>query len=544
MRFYIAFCALLSLTKTSAQDATQLPPGGRLLDTAGNPFTENILNIVDGPTADACGSNCVSFSPSPTLVVGYSFNPAGGCTCYTRASTTSPDTAGRLETGTSAFYGDTFCFSCISTQPSSQPSGQPSSMPSEMPSSQPSSVPSEMPSSIPSEMPSSQPSSIPSEMPSSIPSSMPSSMPSSIPSEMPSTQPSSIPSMIPSSQPSGQPTSQPSESPSAQPSCTPSMAPTNPLTMFLFYPDWSGTGEGCRNDGGEPAYMTANPRDYLSSSIVDCCSTYFGWIFDRCTGNLPGICSRALFYPDWEGANQGCIDDGNEPDYMRDNAMGLLYVQLVECCTQHYSWNFLVCTDAPANLNSNLYYPDWEGDDTCKNGGGQPDYMNNAPTLWMHDSLAACCKANYRHIYAECVGSDTTSGSSTLSTLPGLWYPDWSQNSDNVCKNDNNEAEYMTNNPGMWMFSSQVECCREHYFWNYVPCAGAGATEVDGSTSTTTATFLYYMNYARGTCVQDCLGPTPATCGGLAESWDITYLTLRICCAERNSWNRDCRSLS
>jgi len=446
MKFHTATCALLSLTKTTAQIVVGT---GALLDSADNPYSEEVTTQAGGSTT--CSTHCTdtytAAAAADNHLEGFNFDDTDNrCTCFLyQASTNTLQTLGAVRAA--SYTGSTTCYDCESSNPSSQPS----------------SIPSSMPSSIPSSMPSSMPSSIPSEMPSSIPSSIPSLMPSSIPSEMPSTQPSSIPSMVPSSQPSEQPTSQPSESPSAQPSCTPSMAPTNPDTMFLFYPDWSGTGEGCRNDGGEPAYMAANPRDYLSSSIIDCCSSYFGWIYDRCVGNLPGICARALFYPDWEGANQGCIDDGNEPDYMRDNAMGLLYVHLAECCEQHYSWNSQVCLDAPATLNSNLYFPDWEGDDTCKNGGGQPDYMNNSPTLWMHDSLAACCKANYRHAYEECVGSDATSGSSTLATLPGLWYPDWGQNSNHVCKNDNNEEEHMTNNPGLWMFSSQLECCKEHF---------------------------------------------------------------------------------
>jgi len=274
----------------------------------------------------------------------------------------------------------------------------------------------------PTASPSTRPSMTPSETPSLNPSESPSEMPSSIPSESPSSMPSSIPSEMPSSIPSEQPTSQPSEQPSAQPSCTPSMAPTNPETTFLFYPDWAGTGEGCRNDGGEPAYMTANPSTYLSTSLTACCQSYFGWIFDSCAGNLPGICSRALFYPDWEGANQGCIDDGNEPEYMRANAMNLLFVHLSECCAQHYAWNSPVCLNTPATLNSNLYYPDWEGDDTCKNGGGQPEFMNNAPELWMHSTLAACCDENYLHKVNECNGGSSTS-TSMQAASPRLYYP-------------------------------------------------------------------------------------------------------------------------
>ena len=144
-----------------------------------------------------------------------------------------------------------------------------------------------------------------------------STVPSSQPSSSPSQSPSSQPSQGPSSQPSGQPSSQPSSQPSQQPSCTPSSAPTNPDTMFLFYPDWSPYGSGCNNDGKQPNYMTKNPGDYLFSTLDSCCSTYFNWNYDTCMGLLPGECARELYYPDWNGSNEKCIADGNEPQYSK-----------------------------------------------------------------------------------------------------------------------------------------------------------------------------------------------------------------------------------
>ena len=44
--------------------------------------------------------------------------------------------------------------------------------------------------------------------------------------------------------------------------------------------------------------------------------------------------------------------------------------------------------------NSNLYYPDWDAK-VCKTDGGHPPYMNNAPEVWMHETLEACCSINY-----------------------------------------------------------------------------------------------------------------------------------------------------
>merc|ERR1711957_737797 len=124
----------------------------------------------------------------------------------------------------------------------------------------------------------------------------------------------SSPSEQPSSIPSVQPTGQPSSIPSSQPSCTPSSSPSDYATAHLFYPDWSSGGSGCKNDSKEPSYMAANPSYYMSTTLLKCCTTYFGWNYDVCMGNERGVCKRALWYPDWEGcegasASAGAVGD-------------------------------------------------------------------------------------------------------------------------------------------------------------------------------------------------------------------------------------------
>ena len=168
------------------------------------------------------------------------------------------------------------------------------------------------------------------------------------------------------------------------------MVPTDYEIMHLFYPDFSPGATGCRNDGSEPTYMLANPSYYLSSTMDKCCKTYFGWNYNVCMGNTPGICSRALWYPDWEGSSGGCISDGNEPQYMTNNAVQYMFIQLFDCCSQHYGHSYRLCTFATATLNAGLYYPDFEGSENiCRTGGGQPQYMNYSPSVWMHSTLVS-----------------------------------------------------------------------------------------------------------------------------------------------------------
>eukprot|EP00804_Cyclotella_cryptica_P017072 CCRYP_003317-RA/>CCRYP_003317-RA protein AED:0.06 eAED:0.06 QI:0/1/0.5/1/1/1/2/198/460 len=411
-----------------------------------------------------------------------------------------------------------------SKSPTTSPSRKPSASPSSQPSSQPSSEPSSKPSRQPSSEPSQQPSSEPSQQPSSQPSESPSSQPSSEPSQQPSSQPSSEPSQQPSSQPSESPSAQPSSEPSSMPSCTPSQSPTPAPSVHLFYPDWSGEGfnQGCLNDGNEPAYMASNPGVYLHSTLDKCCSTHFAWNYDGCMGKLDDTCARALWYPDWEGTNTGCVRDGNEPLYMTQNNVQYLFSTKADCCKEHYSWNLVECMGTSSATSGNKYYPDWLGDDTCKNDGAAPTYMAQNPTMWLHDTLSSCCTKNYGWKMSECMNGGNAPAPSPGS---GLYYPDWT-GSNEGCLNDGNEPDYMAANPTLWMHSTLDSCCKKNYSYNLSSCTGAAASS---------GSLKWYMSWDAKKCVQDCVGAAP--CGGAANSWDLTYDTQSKCCSERMWWD-------
>jgi len=350
-----------------------------------------------------------------------------------------------------------------------------STQPSKKPSLKQSNQPSDKPSNIPSSIPSSQPSSIPSGSPSGQPSSIPSSQPSSIPSRLPSGMPSTQPTRIPSSQPSGQL----SENPSTQPSCTPSMAPTDPERTHLFYPNYSPGVNACNNDGNHPNYMNSDPSFHMFSTAAACCKQYFDWNFDQCIGNIPGICTRSLFYPDWDNSNNRCVDDGKEPKYMTDNAMHYMFSRLEDCCGKHFYYDYQNCVGFRSTPISGLFYPDWTGQDhVCRNDGNQPQFMSHSPDHWMYVTLAKCCVTNYHWNYDNCVGDAPTPLVNTNPVTPTgliprptvtrpasvtyLWYPNW-VSSGHVCRNDGGEAAYMTQNPTIWMYTQQKDCCRDRY---------------------------------------------------------------------------------
>jgi len=291
--------------------------------------------------------------------------------------------------------------------------------------------------------------------------------------------------------------------------------------------------------------MTKNPSTYLSSTLDKCCSTYFSWNLNGCLGRERGICARALYYPDWENkyGNKGCLGDGNEPKYMTDNPLNYLFDKLSDCCDQHYSWDVATCLGTAGTMNSGMWYPDFVNNvGFCANGGGQPNYMNNSPTIWLSATLAACCTKHNSYNEAACLG--TSSGSSTTTTTttgatPIGWYPAWhTEGAGSMCKNDGLQKPYMTDNPTTYISSTLDACCKKYYNWD-------GEVNVciakSGGTSMVTGTNKWYKRSEDWICVQDCVGPSP--CGGLAASWEeASYATRKACC--NTLYNADCMTIT
>ena len=146
-----------------------------------------------------------------------------------------------------------------------------------------------------------------------------------------------------------------------------------------------------RNDGDEPDYMAVNPTDWLSSTVEACCKKFFaGYLFDACMGRYPpdsDDCNVMLYYPDWEGANKGCINDGQEPYYMLSNGKYFFSNSIEDCCKKFYEWDFYGCTGTMPDLTNGEYYPDWLGSSssTCQkdNFGWHPDNCR-MPKVWDH----------------------------------------------------------------------------------------------------------------------------------------------------------------
>jgi len=277
--------------------------------------------------------------------------------------------------------------------------------------------------------------------------------------------------------------------------------------------------------------MASNPSNYLYSTLDKCCSAHFGWNYLACMGQLEGICARSLWYPDWSGSDNGCLNDGNEPSYMAENPTFYMYGNKVDCCQQHYDWNYSECVGQTKGVNNGLYYPDFDNSDhVCRKDGLQPMYMDQAPEWWMHADLKECCTTNYSWNYEACVQSDPNAVSVANPDTDGKYFPDW-LGSEHMCKNDNTQPSYMSKNPSMWMYDTLDECCKARYSWKYDECRGSTASATGTSTSTSSTTGRWFK--VGEACEQ--IGTTYT-----ADSWDATFDTKKECCTEAVWWDADC----
>jgi hypothetical protein len=277
--------------------------------------------------------------------------------------------------------------------------------------------------------------------------------------------------------------------------------------------------------------MEQNPSAWLFSTLEKCCTQHFAWNYQYCMGTFDDTCARAYWYPNWEGDNDGCIRDGNEPVYMTENPTQYMFKTKAECCDEHYSWNKATCMGgSSASLASGTkYYADWtSGDETCKNDGKAPDYMVSNSATWLYTDKAACCSRFFGYKLADCMGT-----SSASSTGTGKYFPDWSGDNEGCLKDTGSTRapDYMAGST-TWLFTDLDSCCKQHYNWNLATCKG---TSSSGSASTASDEwYVVWSNPAK--CVKNCVAGTGTGCGGLAESWDTKYESQSKCCSTRVSY--------
>jgi len=287
--------------------------------------------------------------------------------------------------------------------------------------------------------------------------------------------------------------------------------------------------------------MTKDPASFMFSNQHSCCTEHFDYDYYTCIGTNFRDCATNYFYPDWRGANQGCIDDGNEAAYMRQNSMEYLFSALADCCKKHFNWNYMECIGGQPGAYGSLFYPDFEGsNEVCLTGGDQPKYMNNAPEVWMKTSLEDCCVTYYGWVKQSCMekggassGTVTTGGVST-ATGTSKWYV---IHQDKLCVQDCAKGSG-TSCGGRAMPSSDLHdtakiCCAEKLGWMNPDFCLSRA--VFGSETYTDG---WVTDYANNKCVKDCDPAVGSPCANPKhdnESATI-YATAKQCCESSLGW--------
>lgn len=261
------------------------------------------------------------------------------------------------------------------------------------------------------------------------------------------------------------------------------------------------------------AYQEANIRGHLYPSLEECCATHYWWDLDACVasggtfGNDSTIIKAAAFtfyYPDREGENKFCRNDGEQPAYMTNNFQIWMFNSVEDCCRTYYGGSSLVqfcnensvISDTPLNtlstplVNRTLvasgqcfkrrckYYPwwGWEGEvgsevETCIIDGEEPEYMHEDPDTWMFDTLDACCETHFWWEVPSCTATGgKVQGNDARATKSGaftLFYPIFDRTS---CSNDGAQPAYMTDVFWIWMKSALDECCETYFPFNKNEC--------------------------------------------------------------------------
>ena len=133
------------------------------------------------------------------------------------------------------------------------------------------------------------------------------------------------------------------------------------------YADWLGD-DTCKNDGGAPSYsewrpvkkvtliwscllyllvlfaVVQNPTHWLYDRRSTCCSAHYSWKIDECLGTT--TTTSGLYYPDWSGDNEGCLNDGNEVSAV------ILRMCSAFCSTSRVAKFFISNVINPLSLNT------------------------------------------------------------------------------------------------------------------------------------------------------------------------------------------------
>ena len=106
----------------------------------------------------------------------------------------------------------------------------------------------------------------------------------------------------------------------------------------VFYPDWENDSGTCLQDGEEPGYMRINPKEWLCNSLEECCERYYsGYNKNKCMNEQ----GSGLWYVDY--LSKRCVVDCDESNGPLCGGIATplsedLYEDPKSCCEDHLGW--------------------------------------------------------------------------------------------------------------------------------------------------------------------------------------------------------------
>lgn len=123
----------------------------------------------------------------------------------------------------------------------------------------------------------------------------------------------------------------------------------------------------------------------------------FSWKLGACMGSQSLVNGSGKYYPDWEGSNERCIVDSADslaPGYMQENPTVWMLDTLDACCTKYYKWNRAKCVGSSSRVGSNKCYIDYV-EEKCVKDCVKETGCGGLAESWdqLYESQSDCCKA-------------------------------------------------------------------------------------------------------------------------------------------------------
>jgi len=307
---------------------------------------------------------------------------------------------------------------------------------------------------------------------------------------------------------------------------------TGLLSLLPYYPDWEFDSGTCLQ-GAEnaPRYMQLDPESWLYSDLAGCCARYFGGWNENACNNVDG---SGLWYV--SHAQELCVTDcrvgsGQFCGGLAQDISDDLYSNPRSCCNTDLPWRFIEHCEAFSLQNTcyrgtmKYHRGDNEGwpiksnvcvrdCDPVRDGASCGGLVEDTYIeLW--DTAEACCSEHH-----EWMNPVLCAARSDVQPLD-MWWPD---KINSLCVHD---IVTPTEELSIQVYNSTALCCSEAINWLSV----ADCRARSGDTTILAATNMYYVDWGRERCVQDCEGDAPCVGLGEAQPWDERYATASECCA-------------